>query len=162
MKEDPFKVLGVSSQARPAEIRAAYKQRVRQCHPDASKSPDTAAEFRRVTEAYQDLQDPKKREQAKRNSEMNQARATPWSTHATQASTFHPTQGPSRASSARHSRPEPIMSPRGAEPLISPKSPAASFAEHQQNAREFQESQDPFAEEIEFLLAFLRKGPFSW
>ncbi|MBI4864191.1 MAG: J domain-containing protein [Candidatus Riflebacteria bacterium] len=56
---DPYQVLGVSVQATPEEIRAAYLARVKQHPPD--RSPE---EFERIRDAYQVLSDPRHRARA--------------------------------------------------------------------------------------------------
>lgn len=61
-KEDFYKVLGVTKSATRAEIKKAYARLAQEYHPD--KNPDATAEtkFAKITEAYQTLNDPKKRE----------------------------------------------------------------------------------------------------
>lgn len=51
MSEEHYRVLGISPDADKAEIRAAYKQRVKETHPDLNDDPNAAAEFQRVKEA---------------------------------------------------------------------------------------------------------------
>ncbi len=60
-KQDPYQVLGVPRSAAAEEIRSAYRSRARQLHPDASGRPETAADFQRLTEAYETLRDPASR-----------------------------------------------------------------------------------------------------
>lgn len=55
---DPYRVLGVAATADDEVIRAAYRVRIRQSHPDAGGD---AAEAQRVNEAYAILSDPAKR-----------------------------------------------------------------------------------------------------
>lgn len=53
---DPRAILGVSKDATNAQIQAAYRARARACHPDIRRDdPHAAAEFRRLTEAYEQL-----------------------------------------------------------------------------------------------------------
>lgn len=60
---DYYSVLGVSRDASPKEIRAAYRKLARKYHPDVNKDDkDAADKFKRVQEAYEVLSDPKKRE----------------------------------------------------------------------------------------------------
>lgn len=51
MSEEHYRILGISPDADKAEIRAAYKQRVKETHPDLNDDPNAAAEFQRVKEA---------------------------------------------------------------------------------------------------------------
>jgi hypothetical protein len=50
---DPFKDLGLSKNASPAQVRAAYLKIARQQHPDVGGDP---AKFRRASEAYKEIQ----------------------------------------------------------------------------------------------------------
>ncbi len=59
--EDCYKVLGVKRGATLAEIRRAYRKRVKELHPDASGNPETSGEFRRVVRAYEILSDAQSR-----------------------------------------------------------------------------------------------------
>src|SRR5919202_6993254 len=47
--------LGVRVGASPREIKAAYRRRARQYHPDVNPTPGAAEQFKRVHEAYQFL-----------------------------------------------------------------------------------------------------------
>ncbi|CAJ1432358.1 unnamed protein product, partial [Effrenium voratum] len=53
--------LGVPSNASQQEIRRAYFQKSRQCHPDKTTEADAKERFQAVSEAYQVLSDPKRR-----------------------------------------------------------------------------------------------------
>lgn len=55
---NPYRVLGLAPTATAAEIRDAYRRRAKVTHPDAGGS---AAEFDRLTEAYDTLADPGRR-----------------------------------------------------------------------------------------------------
>ena len=52
--ESPFEVLGVSAGADADEVKAAYRDRVKEAHPDHGGSPE---EFRRVRDAYEAVKD---------------------------------------------------------------------------------------------------------
>ncbi|MCB9613389.1 MAG: molecular chaperone DnaJ [Sandaracinus sp.] len=63
MKSDYYEVLGVSRDVDAAELKRAYRKRAAQYHPD--KNPDDPSaedKFKEISEAYQVLQDPQKRE----------------------------------------------------------------------------------------------------
>lgn len=62
MGKDFYTILGVSRNADPKEIKAAYRKLARKYHPDVNKS-DRAAEqkFKEISEAYDTLSDPEKR-----------------------------------------------------------------------------------------------------
>ncbi|MBX3247257.1 MAG: molecular chaperone DnaJ [Myxococcales bacterium] len=63
MKRDYYEVLDVSRDADAAELKRAYRKRASQFHPDRNPDDPSAEErFKEVSEAYQVLQDPQKRE----------------------------------------------------------------------------------------------------
>ena len=58
-----YEVLGVENTATEAEIRAAYKRRVRDAHPDRHGGSEAAHErFLEVQAAYEVLSDPQRKE----------------------------------------------------------------------------------------------------
>ncbi len=59
--KDYYKILGVSRDAGPDEIKRAYRKLARKYHPDVSKEPNAEAKFKEVAEAYEVLKDPEKR-----------------------------------------------------------------------------------------------------
>jgi molecular chaperone DnaJ len=62
-KRDYYEVLGVDRQATRDQIKQAYRQLALQFHPDRNSSPDAAAKFREIAEAYAVLSDETKRKQ---------------------------------------------------------------------------------------------------
>src|SRR5947209_15298789 len=61
-KEDYYKVLGVKRDAKPDEIKKAYRRLARKFHPDVNPGDKSAEErFKQITEAHDVLSDPKKR-----------------------------------------------------------------------------------------------------
>lgn len=61
-QKDYYLSLGVSKTASDNEIKASYRKLARQYHPDVNKSPEAAQKFKEVSEAYQILSDPNKRQ----------------------------------------------------------------------------------------------------
>lgn len=59
--KDYYAVLGVPKTAETADIKRAYRKLARQYHPDVSKEPNAEDKFKEVNEAWEVLQDPKKR-----------------------------------------------------------------------------------------------------
>lgn len=62
-KRDYYEVLGIKKGATEAEIKSAYRQLARKHHPDIDKSTGAAEKFKEVSEAYQILSDPSKKQQ---------------------------------------------------------------------------------------------------
>jgi molecular chaperone DnaJ len=61
-KEDYYKVLGVKRDAKPEEIKKAYRRMARKYHPDVNPGDKSAEErFKLITEAHDVLSDVKKR-----------------------------------------------------------------------------------------------------
>ena len=70
IEKDYYKTLGVSKDAKPDEIKKAYRKLARKFHPDANKGEAAAEEkFKEISEAYDVLAD------AKRRKEYDEARA---------------------------------------------------------------------------------------
>jgi molecular chaperone DnaJ len=64
LEKDYYKALGVPKDAKPAEIKKAYRKLARQFHPDANKGDSAAEErFKEVSEAYDVLSDDKRRKE---------------------------------------------------------------------------------------------------
>ena len=59
--QDHYARLGVPSSASVEVIKAAYRKKAAQYHPDRNPSPDAAARFREVQEAYEVLGDAQRR-----------------------------------------------------------------------------------------------------
>lgn len=62
MSEDYFQLLGVSRDASPEDIKKAYRKLALRHHPDRNQgSVESEEQFKRITEAYEVLQDSEKR-----------------------------------------------------------------------------------------------------
>ncbi len=61
LRYDHYRVLGIARSASAKEIKQAYRERVKSCHPDKNASPQAASLFRLVHEAYLELSDADRR-----------------------------------------------------------------------------------------------------
>jgi len=61
-KPDYYEVLGVERGAAAEDLKRAYRKLALQYHPDRNPAPEAEARFKEVSEAYQVLSDPQKRE----------------------------------------------------------------------------------------------------
>jgi DnaJ-class molecular chaperone len=59
---DYYGVLGVRRDADPDEIKKAYRRLARELHPDVNPDPETQERFKEITQAYEVLSDPGKRQ----------------------------------------------------------------------------------------------------
>ena len=61
MVEDPYKVLGVSRDATPDEVKKAYRKKARENHPDLNPDDPNAEErLKKINEAYERITNPEK------------------------------------------------------------------------------------------------------
>jgi curved DNA-binding protein len=60
--QDYYEALGVPRDASTEDIRRAYRQLARKFHPDINKEPEAEDRFKAISEAYEVLRDPEKRE----------------------------------------------------------------------------------------------------
>src|SRR5436309_11327865 len=59
---DYYGLLGVARTATDEQIRSAYRKLARQYHPDVSKESGAPEKFKQITEAYEVLSDPERRQ----------------------------------------------------------------------------------------------------
>jgi molecular chaperone DnaJ len=62
MSSDYYQILGVTRDASPEQIKKAYRALAMKLHPDVATEAGAADRFKKVAEAYEVLQDPKKRD----------------------------------------------------------------------------------------------------
>eukprot|EP00112_Aurelia_sp_Birch-Aquarium-sp1_P019177 Seg4693.2 transcript_id=Seg4693.2/GoldUCD/mRNA.D3Y31 product="DnaJ subfamily B member 4" protein_id=Seg4693.2/GoldUCD/D3Y31 len=62
MGKDYYNILGLSRSANSDEIKKSYRKLALKFHPDKNSAPDAEDKFKEISEAYEVLSDPKKRE----------------------------------------------------------------------------------------------------
>lgn len=65
-KRDYYEVLGISKNATDEEVKKAFRKLAFQFHPDRNKNHDAEDRFKEVSEAYEVLSDPEKRDKYER------------------------------------------------------------------------------------------------
>lgn len=55
-KKDAYTTLGIAETATPEEVKKAFKKLAVKYHPDTNKAPDAEAQFKKVNEAYQNIE----------------------------------------------------------------------------------------------------------
>lgn len=71
MTKDYYDVLGVARDASEEQIKKAYRKQAMKVHPDVSQTDDAAEQFKAISEAYEVLRDPKKRDIFDRGGDPN-------------------------------------------------------------------------------------------
>lgn len=61
MSQTLYAVLGVDPKVSPEDLRAAYRTRARQSHPDLTQAPDSGQSMARLNDAWRVLSDPDQR-----------------------------------------------------------------------------------------------------
>lgn len=61
LRYDHYRVLGIPRDATPQEVKRAYRDRVKACHPDRNESPQANTLFHAVHKAYETLRDTERR-----------------------------------------------------------------------------------------------------
>src|SRR5216117_39419 len=60
--KDYYRILGVSKDADDKTLKSAYRRLARKYHPDVAKAKDSGERFKEISEAYEVLSDPQKRQ----------------------------------------------------------------------------------------------------
>lgn len=62
MAKDYYSILGIDKNASVDTIKESYRKLAKKYHPDVNKAPDAEEKFKEITEAYEVLTDPKKKD----------------------------------------------------------------------------------------------------
>ena len=60
--KDYYAILGITREAKPEEIRKAYRKLAKKYHPDVNKEAGAEEKYKEINEAYEVLKDPDKRQ----------------------------------------------------------------------------------------------------
>lgn len=82
---DHYKVLGISRSADLLQVKQAFRERAKNCHPDRNPSPQASTVFQAVHQAYRVLIDPHSR--ARYDAELRYYRSSTTQTRAAQGPT---------------------------------------------------------------------------
>lgn len=69
----PYETLGVAQDATPETIKAAYRKRAQQAHPDRDATAGSGERFRAIQQAFEVLSDPERRAQYDATGRMDEA-----------------------------------------------------------------------------------------
>ncbi len=70
---DPYEVLGIPRGATSEAVKAAYRKRAQQAHPDRDSSAGSGERFQAIQRAYEVLSDPERRAQYDATGRMDEA-----------------------------------------------------------------------------------------
>ncbi|SDE72283.1 DnaJ domain-containing protein [Halorientalis regularis] len=88
-----YDVLDVPPDASREEIQAAYREMVKETHPDVSDHPDAETQFKRITRAKEVLTDPDERARYDRLGHRQYVAGAGWAADDTDADESHETDG---------------------------------------------------------------------
>lgn len=106
-----YETLGLAPSASQAEVKRAYLQEAKKCHPDVSGAPDATLRFKELARAYQVLSDPARRAEY-------DLRGDPEASSYTSSSAGPRGSGARRSAGASAGQPPPP--PHGQEPDVDP------------------------------------------
>ena len=109
-RPDLYQILGVSSSATQKEIEAAYRQRVRTCHPDICRTAGAEERMKDINAAFETLSDPEKRSRYDQELERTARAPSHWENAG-------PSREPTRDTS-RHKPPPAPEAPRKRSPPV--------------------------------------------